>query len=97
MMRRSYEITPRDGRSGGGWNLTLFEDEQPAGGGAFPLPQEEASVGITWWNSMTEEPRRHWLEIAASAAPAAARHAFRLVEAYREAQAEADAWMNADA
>jgi len=94
MMPRTYEITPRDPALGGGWNLTLFEDEQPAGGGVFPLAEEESSIGMTWWNSITEDARTHWLMMAASAVPAGARHAFRLAQAYREAQAEGDNWMS---
>lgn len=93
-MPRTYQITSRDATLGGGWNLALFEDEQPAGGGVFPLPQEESSVGMTWWNSTTEDARTHWLMMAASAIPAAARHAFRLAEAYNEAQTEGDDWVN---
>jgi hypothetical protein len=94
MMTRTYQITPRDPSLGGGWNLALFENEQPGGGGVFPLPDEDSSVGMTWWNSIAEEARAHWLMMAASAVPAAARHAFRLAVAYEEAQAEGDGWMN---
>jgi len=56
-------------RPGRGWNFTLFEDGQPAGGGIFPLPQEEFSVGMTWWNSMMKDARTNWLVMTASAAP----------------------------
>jgi hypothetical protein len=94
MMLRTYQIMTRDPNLGGGWNLALFEDEQPAGGGIFPLPQEDSSAGMTWWNSMTEDARAHWLMMGASAVPAAARHAFRLAEAYEKAQAEGDEWVN---
>lgn len=96
-MHRSYEITPRDPALGGGWNLALFENGEPAGGGVFPVPQEDAVVGMTWWNSMTEETRAHWLMMAASAVPADARHAFRLAEAYEDAQAQGDDWVGVDA
>ena len=96
MMLRTYQITTRDPNVGGGWNLTLFEDEQPAGGGIFPLPREEPSTGMAWWNSMTEDARGHWMRMAASAVPAAARYAFRLAEAYKEAQDEGDKWLTVE-
>lgn len=95
-MHRSYEITPRDPALGGGWNLALFENGKPAGGGVFPLPQEDPVVGMTWWNSMTDEVRAHWLMMAASAVAADARHAFRLAEAYEDAQAQGDDWTGVD-
>jgi hypothetical protein len=96
MTNKSYQITPRDPALGGGWNLALSEDGQPVGGGVFPLPEEEPGAGMTWWNSITEEARSHWLLMAASAVPAAARHAYRLAEAYEDAQAEGDDWMGVD-
>jgi hypothetical protein len=93
MTHRTYQITPRDVTLGDGWNLKLFEDEQPAGGGVFPVPNEESSMGMNWWNSLTEDARAHWLMMAASAIPAAARHAFLLAETYEEAQAQGDDWI----
>jgi len=93
-MDRSYQITPRDPMLGDGWNLALFDQGETVGGGVFPLANEEPHVGMTWWNSVTEDERARWLMIASSAVPAAARHAFRLIQAYDEAQAEADHWMN---
>jgi len=95
-MNRSYQITPRDPVLGGGWNLALFEDGQPAGAGVFPIPQEDPEIGVTWWNSMTEQTRAYWLAIAASAVPADAWHAFRRSQAYEDAQAQGDDWMGID-
>lgn len=95
-MHRSYQITPRDPALGGGWNLVLFEGAESAGGGVFPLPQEDPAVGMTWWNSITEENRAHWLMMAASAVPADARYAFRLAEAYEDAHAQGDDWVGVD-
>lgn len=89
---RSFEITPRPAHLGGGWKLTLFENGQEAGGGVFPVPQEDPHVGIDWWNSMSEEKRSHWLMMGASAIPAAARHAYLLAEAYADARAEGEGW-----
>jgi hypothetical protein len=94
IMDRSYQITPRDPVLGGGWNLALFDQGETVGGGVFPLPHEEPHVGMTWWNSVTEDVRAHWLMMASSAVPAAARYAFRLAQVYDDARAEADQWMN---
>lgn len=89
---RSYEITPRPAALGDGWNLVLFDGGEEAGRGVFPVSQEDPLVGMTWWNALTEERRAHWLMMAASAIPAAARHAYLLAEAYIAAQDEGDAW-----
>lgn len=91
---RSYDITPRPSALGGGWNLVFFQDGEEAGRGVFPIPEESPQVGITWWNSLTEETRAHWLMMAASAIPAVARHAFLLAEAYTAAQDEGDSWVS---
>lgn len=91
-MKRSYEITPRPEALGGGWNLKLFEGGQEAGGGAFPIAEDDPQVGIGWWNALTEERRAHWLMMAASAMPAAAHHAYLLAEAYNDALDAGDAW-----
>jgi len=91
-IKRSYEITPRDPDHGGGWNLVLLEDGEEVGGGVFPLPQEGPEVGMAWWNALTEKRRADWLLMAASAVPAAARHAYLLADAYDAAQAEGDNW-----
>lgn len=91
-MQRTYEIKPRADNLGGGWNLKLYEDGQEAGGGVFPIPEEDPQAGMTWWNAMTEDRRAHWLKMAASAVPVDARRAFLLVEAYNDAFDEAQAW-----
>lgn len=92
-MRYSYEIKPRPVELSAGWKLTLLEDGQEVGGGVFPVSEEDPKTGIDWWNGLTEERRTHWLMMAASAMPAAARHAYLLAEAYNDAQDEADDWM----
>lgn len=89
---RVYEITPRPESLSGGWKLTLLEDGEEAGGGVFPIPEEAPQVGIQWWNSIPEPERAYWLVRAASAMPAAARHAFLLAEAYEDAQQEGQSW-----
>jgi hypothetical protein len=94
-MSRRYEIHPRPVGLGAGWSLKLIENGQEVGGGVFPIQEENASAGIAWWNELTEEKRRHWLMMAASAMPAAARHAYLLAEAYNDALEEAEAWVGA--
>lgn len=93
-MSYSYEITPRPAELGGGWKLTLLQDDQEVGGGVFPIAEEEPQTGMDWWNSLTEKRRAHWLTMAASAMPAAARRAYLLAEAYNDAQDDAEAWMS---
>lgn len=93
-MSYSYEIKPRPPELGGGWKLTLLQDGQEAGGGVFPVLEDDPQAGMSWWNNLAEEQRAHWLMMAASAMPAAARHAYLLAEAYNDAQDEADAWMS---
>jgi hypothetical protein len=94
-MSRSYEIHPRPANFRAGWSLRLIENGQEAGGGVFPVEEESAAAGIAWWNELTEERRAHWLMMAASAMPAAARHAYLLAEAYNDALDEAEAWVGA--
>jgi len=89
---RSYEITPRHADHGGGWKLVLLEDGEEAGGGVFPIAEEGPEVGMAWWNAISPETRAHWLLMAASAVPAAARHAYLLAEAYDAAQEQGDSW-----
>lgn len=91
-MRRTYKIQPRPTDLGGGWNLKLYEDDQEAGGGAYPVQAEDPHAGMDWWNGLPEEQRAHWLVMAASAMPAAARHAYLLAEAYNEAMGEGESW-----
>jgi hypothetical protein len=93
-MKRSYEIQPRPDDLGGGLNLKLIEDEQASGGGVFPVKEDAAHEGMEWWNALSEAPRAHWLMMAASAMPAAARHAYLLAEAYNDAFNEGELWAN---
>lgn len=93
-MKRSYEIQPRPDDLGGGWNLKLIEDGQAAGGGVFPVKKDAAHEGMEWWNALPEARRAHWLMMAASAMPAAARHAYLLAEAYNDAFDEGELWAN---
>lgn len=92
MKTRSYKITPRAPELGGGWKLTLLEDDEEAGGGVFPLHEESPHVGIAWWNALPVEERAFWLVKAASAVPADTRHAFLLAEAYDAALDEGEEW-----
>lgn len=84
-MRRTYEIQSGPANLGGGWYLKLLEDGRDAGGSAFPLPEEAPQASISWWNTLREERRAHWLMMAASAMPAAARRAYLLSVAYNDA------------
>jgi len=43
---------------------------------AVSQPVADALVAMTWWNSITEERRRHWLSVAGTAVPADAWRAF---------------------
>ena len=91
-MKRTYEIHPRPDNLGGGWKLTLIEDGQEAGGGVFPLPDDDPQAGMSWWNALSEERRAHWLMMAASAMPAAAWHAWLLAKAHNDAMEEGESW-----
>jgi len=93
-MSYSYEIKPRPVELGSGWKLTLLQDGQEVGGGVFPVLEDDPQAGMAWWNNLAEKQRAHWLMMASSAMPAAARHAYLLAEAYNDAQDEADAWMS---
>ena len=94
-MGRSYEIRSRPVNSGGGWILKLSENGRGAGESVFPVREEDAGAGMAWWNGLTEERRAHWLMMAASAIPAAARHAYLLAEAYNDALDKGEAWVEA--
>jgi hypothetical protein len=49
---RRFEIVERPFALGGGWKLTLFEDDQEAGGGVFPPGpdsyQDALDEGDSW-------------------------------------------------
>jgi len=91
-MQRTYKIESRHADLGGGWNLKLYEDGQEAGGGAFPIQEDDPHAGMAWWNGLPEGRRAHWLTMAASAVPAAARRAYLLAEAYNDAMSEGESW-----
>lgn len=91
-MKRTYEIRPHPDESGGGWKLILLEDGLEAGDKIFQIPQEDPHDVIVWWNGLTGKRRTHWLMMAASAIPSAARHAYLLAQAYNDALEEAESW-----
>lgn len=93
-MKYSYEITPRPVELGGGWRLQLLEDGAEVGSGVFPVPVEDPHVGMTWWNSISERDRAHWLQAAKSARPVDARQAYREAEAYSDAKQEGCLWLD---
>ena len=47
---------------------------------------------MEWWNRLPETRRAHWLVMAASAMPAAARHAYLLADAYNDAMGAGELW-----
>lgn len=90
----AYEIDRRAAELGNGWRLRLLEDGEEVGGGVFPPAAEEsAQEGMDWWNGIGEPERAHWLEVAASAGTADAWLAYRLAEAYDDAQGVAQDWL----
>lgn len=93
-MEYTYEITPRPRALGGGWKLSMLEDDQEVGGGVFPATVDEAA-GIAWWNSMREDERAWHLQQCAPnvATVANAYAAFLLVEAYNDAERTAAEWL----
>jgi len=48
----------------------------PALASTTTQPSADDQVAMAWWNSITEERRRHWLSVAGSAVPADAWRAF---------------------
>lgn len=93
-MKYSYEIKPRTDEMGGGWQLRLLEDGQEVAGGIFPVVLDDPQDGVVWWNSIPEQDRAHWLEVAKSAVPADAWISFQRAEAYADAEAEAYQWLD---
>jgi hypothetical protein len=93
-MRYSYRIKALSMEKRSGWKLMFLENAREVGSDVFPVHEEDPQAGIAWWNSLSDERRAHWLMMAASAMPAAARHAYLLAEAYNNAQDAADAWMS---
>jgi len=89
---RTYKIQARPRNAGGGWNLKLYENNQEAGGGAYPVRREDQHAGMEWWDALPETRRAHWLVMASSAVPAGARDAYLLVEAYNEAMGAGESW-----
>lgn len=89
---RTYEITERPAHLGGGWNVKFYENGEPAGGAVCPVPEEEPQVGITWWNSLQEPDRAHWMKMAGSAVPADAWQVYRTDQAYVDAVDEGESW-----
>jgi hypothetical protein len=93
-MSYSYEIKPCPIELGGGWNLTLLQDGEEAGGGVFPVLENDPQAGMDWWKGRSEQKRAHWLMMAASARSADAYHAFMLAEAYADAKSTAYEWLD---
>jgi hypothetical protein len=91
-MLRTYKIHPRPADLGGGWNLKLYEDDQEAGSGVYLAREEDSHVGGEWWNGLPDTQQWHWLMMAASSMPAAARNAYLLAEAYNDAMDEGESW-----
>jgi len=51
-MRRTYKIQPRPADLGGGWHLKLYENNQKAGGGIYPIQERAARrAGMVEWTS----------------------------------------------
>lgn len=96
-MRYSYEIKPRPQELGGGWKLRLLDGDTEAGGGVFPVEQDEAA-GIDWWNDMRENQREWWIErtVERGALPTAAEAyiTYLLAEAHADAEATAYDWLD---
>ena len=63
-MNRSYKIQPRLASLGGGWNLKLYENNQEAGGGVYPVREDDPKAGMDWWNGLPETRRANWLMMA---------------------------------
>lgn len=89
MAQYDYEIVPR--AAGEGWRLKLLEDGQEVGGGSFPVDAKPLP-GIDWWNGLAELERARWLEVAGSAV--VAWPTFLLAEAYADARAQAEDWLD---
>ncbi len=45
-MTRTYEIKPCPARLGGGFVLTMFEDEEEMGRGYYPLFRQDRPLGV---------------------------------------------------
>ncbi len=45
-MTRSYEIKERPANLGGGWVLTMFEDQEEMGRGYYPLFRQDRPLGV---------------------------------------------------
>lgn len=92
-MAYSYTVSPRPAELGGGWRLRLMEGDEEVGGGVFPVEQD-AAAGIAWWNALTDAERASWLKRTALPTAADAFLAHLQDEAYADAQATAEEWLN---
>lgn len=72
--------------------MKLYEDNQEAGGGMYPVQEDSPHAGMEWWNGLPETRRGQWLMMAASAMPSAARHTYLLADAYNDAMGAGDSW-----
>ena len=72
--------------------MKLYEGNQEAGGGMYPVQEDSTHAGTEWWNGLPETRRGHWLMMAASAMPSAARHAYLLADAYNDAMGAGESW-----
>lgn len=55
-----YEIKPRPAPVGGGWQLSLLEDDVEIAGGVFPASADEADRAATYDCALAEVERARW-------------------------------------
>lgn len=53
-MNRTYQIDPRAPELGGGWQLKLIENGEEAGGGVFPLANEDPEFDQAYQDALDE-------------------------------------------
>lgn len=88
-----FQILPRQADLGGGWRLCLLKDGVEAGGGVFPVEQDETG-SAAWWKSLGDDETALWLARATVPTSAGAYLAYRTDQAWHDAAQEAGDWLD---
>ncbi|QBE66319.1 hypothetical protein [Pseudoduganella lutea] len=94
MSRYTYVITERGREQGGGWRLSLQENDENVGRRDFlVLPADRVAAEI-WWAMLCEAERRFWFALNNADLPVGPYETYLLAESYAEAKRIGEEWIS---